>query len=264
MPEPSRFFLFNINVFNRGLPGRLPELLREAGGADVLLFNEVTRGLERDLLASTRVPWVSADGRSSHFVGIIPFRMSVHAREGSPLHDLECVGSFSVGRSISGIGGRRVLVTRARWPGGSLLLALTHLSPEMPYAPGARFPVRARQLELLTTHLVRLRRPGEPILLAGDFNYSKKGGRELEQQWAADLLGRELDLVDAARETGKVQDTWPAQGHYDAGLGPQRMDLFYVSRGWLPRVRDFTVHEWSWKRSGSDHKPVSLVLDLSA
>jgi hypothetical protein len=42
------------------------------------------------------------------------------------------------------------------------------------------------------------------------------------------------------------------------------MDLFYLSRSWMPRVRDFTVHEWSWKHSGSDHKPVSLVLDLSA
>jgi endonuclease/exonuclease/phosphatase family metal-dependent hydrolase len=40
------------------------------------------------------------------------------------------------------------------------------------------------------------------------------------------------------------------------------MDLFYVSRSWLPRVREFKVHEWSWKRSGSDHMPVSLGLDL--
>jgi endonuclease/exonuclease/phosphatase family metal-dependent hydrolase len=262
--ETARFFLFNINLFNRGLPRILPELLAEAGGVDVLLFNEVTRGLERDLLLSTGEPWATVDGRSSHFVGILPFRMSIHIREGGPLGGLEPVGSFLVGRSISGLGGRHLLVARARAAGGSLLLALTHLSPEMPFAPGMRFAVRARQLETLTTRLLELRRPDEPILLAGDFNYTKPGGREVEHHWAADLLDRELDLVDVAGEragAGRAADTWPARGHFDAGLGAQRMDLFYVSRSWLPRVLDLTVHEWSWKRSGSDHMPVSLVLD---
>jgi hypothetical protein len=265
--ETARFFLFNINVFNRGLPGILPQLLAEAGGADVLLFNEVTRGLERDLLASTGEPWATVDGPSSHFVGILPFRMSIHVREGGPLGGLESLGSFSVGRSLSALGGRHLLAARVRGTGGSMVLALTHLSPEMPYVAGLRASVRARQLEALATHLLGVRQPGEPIVLAGDFNYSKPGGREVEHERAADLLGRRLDLVDVAREragAGRVADTWPARGHFDAGLGPQRMDLFYVSRPLVPRVRDLTVHEWSWKRSGSDHMPVGMVLDLSA
>jgi hypothetical protein len=262
--EAARFFLFNINVFNRGLPGRLPSLLAETGGADALMFNEVTRGLERDLLAAAGGRWATVDGPSSHFVGVIPFRMSIHVREGSPWQGIEPVASLTVGRALFWSGGRHAVVARTRWKGGSLLLAIVHLSPEMPYAAGARFPVRARQLEALTAQLLRLRRAEEPVLLAGDFNYSKQRGREVEHRWAADFLGRELDLVDVARDTGPVRDTWPAQGHYDAGLGPQRMDLFYLSRSWMPRVHDLTVHEWSWKRSGSDHMPVSLVLDLSA
>jgi endonuclease/exonuclease/phosphatase family metal-dependent hydrolase len=262
--EQARFFLFNINVFNRGLPGRLPALLAEAGGADVLMFNEVTPGLMRGLLDATSERWATADGPSSHFVGVLPFRMSMHVREGSAFSGLEPVASLTVGRALFFTGGRHALVARTQWKGGSVLFVLVHLSPEMPYVAGARFPVRAHQLEALTTQLLELRRPEEPIVLAGDFNYSKRRGREVEQQWAADLLGRELDLVDVARDTGHVADTWPAAGHYDAGLGPQRMDLFYLSRSWMPLVRDITVHEWPWKRSGSDHKPVSLVLDLSA
>jgi len=259
-----RFFLFNINVFNRGLPARLPALLAEAGGADVLFFNEVTRGLMRGLVNAAGGRWETADGRSSHFVGIVPFRMSIHVREGIALHDLEAVASVLIGPSISTIGGRYALLARARWSGGTALLALTHLSPEMPFLPGARFAVRARQIRALVTHLQRLRAPGEPVVLAGDFNYSKHAGQEVEQEWAADFLGRELDLVDVAREQGARADTWPARGHFDAGLGPQRMDLFYVTRSWLPRVRALSVHEWSWKHSGSDHMPVSLTLDLEA
>jgi len=265
MPEPLRLFLFNINVFNRGLPRRLPELLREAGGADVLLFNEVTRGLERDLLAATRERWATVDGPSSHFVGIIPFRMSIHVREGSAFQSLESVASLAVGRAILGTGGRHALVARTRWRGGTVLLAVVHLSPEMPFSPGARAGVRARQIRALAEALRGLRRPDEPVILAGDFNYCRVNGREPEQEWAADFLGRELDLVDVAREPSGASlpaATWPARGHFDAGLGPQRMDLFYVSRSWLARVRDFTVHEWSWKRSGSDHMPASMILDL--
>ena len=260
-----RFFLFNINVFNRGLPRRLPDLLREAGGADVLMLNEVTRGLERDLLAAAGGRWQTVDGPSSHFVGIIPFRMSIHVREGSALQGLESVASVTVGRAIFWTGGRHALVTRARWNGSTVLLAVVHLSPEMPYAPGTRSPVRARQIRAMAEALRRLRRADEPVILAGDFNYSRVGGHEPEQNWAADLLGRELDLVDVARERSGAAlppTTWPAQGHFDAGLGPQRMDLFYVSRPWLPRVRECTVQEWSWKHSGSDHMPVSMVLDL--
>lgn len=265
MPEPLRLFLFNINVFNHGLPRRLPELLREAGGASVLMFNEVTRGLERDLLAATGERWETVDGPSSHFVGIIPFRMSVHVREGSALHGLEPVATLPVGRAIFWTGGRHALLARARWRGSTVLLALVHLSPEMPFSPGARAAVRARQIRALAAALTASRRPDEPVILAGDFNYCRVNGREPEQEGAAGFLGRELDLVDVARERSGASlpaATWPAQGHFDAGLGPQRMDLFYVSRSWLGRVREVTVHEWSWKRSGSDHMPVSMVLDL--
>src|SRR5262245_38568204 len=108
MQERLRLFLFNINVFNRGLPRVLPELLSEAGGADMLLLNEVTSGSMRRLLAATHDLWSTVDGPSSLFVGLVPFRMSIHLREGTGWGGLERLASVSVGRSV--LGGRRALV----------------------------------------------------------------------------------------------------------------------------------------------------------
>lgn len=261
MREIARVFLFNLHCLNRGLPRVLPELLGEAGGPDVMMWNEVPPGGLPRLLAAAGGAWSTVEGPSALFLGVAPFNLSLHVRDGSALRGLERVGGGL------GLGhGRRALVARTRWREGTLLLVNTHLTAELPFVPGARFRMRARQLTNLVAHLRRLRERDEPILIGGDFNFCRVGGDEVEQRWAADLLGRELDLVDVAREragTAAVADTWPSQGHWSAGLGPQRMDLFYLSRAWMPRVRDLVLHAWPWKRSGSDHRALSLALDLT-
>jgi len=259
MREVVRVFLFNLHILNRGVPRVLPELLGEAGGPDVMLWNEVPPGGLPKLLAATGGRWATVEGPSALFLGVAPFRMSMHVREGAALTGLEQVASLGLAF------GRRALVARVYRGERSILLVNTHLTAELPFVAGARFFMRAKELTRLAGHLRALRGRDEPILLGGDFNFVRVRGDEVEQRWAADFLGRELDLVDVAREragAGGVADTWPSQGHWDAGLGAQRMDLFYLSRSWMPRVRDLVVHAWPWRRSGSDHNAVSLVLDL--
>jgi endonuclease/exonuclease/phosphatase family metal-dependent hydrolase len=221
----------------------------------VLLFNEVPIGLSGALHRSLGGDWSCARTPSARFAGMLPFQQAILTRG----RTLSFVASVGLGA------GRKLLVTRLTNGSQSMVVAVAHLSAEIPVV-GRRRRARERQLDRLVHGLRPLLASGEPIVLGGDFNFIRQGGREPEHERATALLGDGLGLVDVAEPRaggGQVPDaTWPSRGHVAFGLGPQRLDLFYLSTGLAGLVRSLEVLDWPYASTGSDHRPLLLELDL--
>ncbi len=145
------------------------------------------------------------------------------------------------------------------------------------FPSGTRGPLRVDyKLEFyasLLKILDELVAAGENIILAGDFNTAHmpidlrnpQGNKKTsgflpeERAWVDTYL--EHGFVDAYRHLypQRVQYTWwtyrMAARERNVGW---RIDYFLVSEKLLPRVRDVIIHE---SVPGSDHCPVSLILD---
>ena len=129
----------------------------------------------------------------------------------------------------------------------------------------------ARLLELID----ELQAAGEKVVICGDFNtahreidlrYPKQnvvtsGFMPEERAWVDKYL--EHGLLDAFRELypEKVEYTWWTYrvGARQRNIG-WRIDYFLVSQDLLPRLKDVVIHR---DIEGSDHCPVSLVIDES-
>jgi endonuclease/exonuclease/phosphatase family metal-dependent hydrolase len=218
-------------------------------------------GAGEPLRRSLGSSWQGVAGPGARYLGVVPFAQAVLWRESPGISGVERLESLALGL------GRHALVTRVSSGEASWIAAVAHLTPQAPLAFLRRAEIRARQLERLAEGLRRVARTGEPIVLGGDFNYATVEGQEPEHRAAQAFLSRELDLVDvgAARAgSSPPTATWPTAGMSSLRLGPQRLDLFYVSRRLLERVGVFEVLNWSLAESGSDHAAVRLVLDLES
>jgi exodeoxyribonuclease-3 len=119
----------------------------------------------------------------------------------------------------------------------------------------------------------RLHAAGEKIVICGDFNTAHheidlanpksnettSGFLPEERVWIDHYLAR--GFVDAFRALypQKVQYTWWTYitNARKRNVG-WRLDYFLISEGLMPRVRDVVIHDDIF---GSDHCPVSLILD---
>jgi len=127
----------------------------------------------------------------------------------------------------------------------------------------------ARLLELCDARHAQ----GEALIVTGDFNTAHRpidlknpnqnkktsGFLPEERAWVQKFLDH--GFVDIYRHLypERVQYTWWTYrlNARARGIG-WRLDYFLVSRSLVPRVRDAVIHE---EITGSDHCPVSLILD---